>query len=91
MFAAYVSIKHPELQYEGNGKLPVINQKDGFDEKQSIIYAQYLNSTPVPKVMILGDYMNESAIAFDAIWEGKDVETQLSSLQEKMDAIIKEN
>ena len=41
--------------------------------------------------MILGDYMNESAIAFDAIWEGKDVETQLSSLQEKMDAIIKEN
>ncbi len=91
MFAAYVSIKHPELRYEGNGKLPVINQKDGFDEKQSIIYAQYLNSTPVPKVMILGDYMNESAIAFDAIWEGKDVETQLSSLQERMDAIIKEN
>lgn len=88
MFACYLSMGHPEKQYEGNGKLPVVNQKDNFDKFQSVLYAQYLNSCPVPKVMVFGDYLSESSIMFDNIWDGKDVEEQLSTLQKTMEEKI---
>ncbi|MCM1157112.1 MAG: extracellular solute-binding protein [Bacteroidales bacterium] len=89
MFALYLSYAHPEKQYAGNGRLPVINQQDGFDAMQSVLYAQYLNSMPVPKVMVLGDYLTESGIAFDAIWSGKDAGEQLDWLQKTMEQKIK--
>lgn len=85
MFALFLSYQNGEKQYAGNGKLPVINQKDKFDSMQTIIYAQYLNSEPVPKVIILGDYLSESGIVYDEIWDGKDVKEQLDILQEKME------
>lgn len=88
MFACYLSCGNPQMQYDGNGKIPVVNQKDLLDENQSIIYAQYKNSYPVPKVIVFGDYISESAIAFDAIWDGKDVEEQLLKLQDIMNEKI---
>lgn len=84
LFALYLSCGQTEKQYTGNGKLPVVNPTDGLDSLQSVIYAQYLNSKPVPKVMVLGDYLSESAIAFDRIWGGEDVTEQLNQLQNKM-------
>lgn len=90
MFALYLSYAHPELMYDGNGKLPVIEKKDSFDDMQSVLYAQYLNSKPVPKVLVLGDYLSESSIAFDAIWSGKEVKAQLDSLQDIMEQKINE-
>lgn len=89
MFGLYLSYACADKQYEGNGKLPVRNRKDGMDEMQTIIYAQYLNSKPVPKVMVLGEYLAESGIAFDAIWSGKDVKEQLEWLQNTMEQKIK--
>lgn len=85
LFALYLSIGQADKQFAGNGKLPVVNLKDGFDGMQAVIYAQYLNSEPVPKVMVLGDYLSESGIAFDAIWGGKDVKEQLDWLQMTME------
>lgn len=90
MFALYLSYGCAEKQFAGNGRLPVINQKDGFDSMQAVLYAQYLNSKSVPKVMILGDYLSESGIAFDAIWSGKDAKEQLDWLQETMQQKINE-
>lgn len=88
MFACYLSLGNPKGQFEENGKLPVVDEKDMMDENQSVIYAQYVNSTPVPKVMVFGDYISESAITFDAIWDGKDVDEQLSHLQNRMEEKI---
>lgn len=88
-FALFLSYAYADKQYAGNGKLPVINQKDKFDSMQSIIYAQYLNSKPVPKVMVLGDYLTESSITFDAIWEGENAKECLDKLQERMEQKIK--
>lgn len=89
MFALYLSYAYQNKQYAGNGKLPVMNQNEGFDNMQAVIYAQYLNSEPVPKVMILGDYLTESSIAFDAIWSGQDAKEQLDWLQGVMEEKIK--
>lgn len=89
LFALYLSINQADEQYEGNGKLPVVNQQDKFDEMQKMVYAQYLNSKPVPKVMVLGDYLSESGITYDAIWEGKDVKEQLDALQKTMEVKLK--
>jgi len=85
MFALFLSVGFSDKLYEGNGNLPVVDQKDKFDEMQKVVYAQYLNSKPVPKVMILGDYLSESGITFDAIWEGKDAKEQLDLLQQTME------
>lgn len=85
LFALYLSIGAAEKQYAGNGRLSVVNQKEKADSLQSVIYAQYLNSEPVPKVMVLGDYLSESGIAFDAIWSGGDVKEQLDRLQKAME------
>lgn len=89
MFALYLSYANAGNQFTGNCKLPVLNQKDGFDDMQAVIYAQYLNSKPIPKVMVLGDYLTESGIAFDAIWAGEDAKEQLDWLQSTMEQKIK--
>ncbi|MDE5777931.1 MAG: extracellular solute-binding protein [Lachnospiraceae bacterium] len=89
LFSMFLSCGYADRQFAGNGKLPVIDQKDSFDELQRIIYAQYLNSKPVPKVMVLGDYLTEGGIAFDAIWSGEDAKEQLDALQTKMEEKIK--
>ena len=90
MFALFLSYANAGNQFAGNGKLPVINQKENFDDMQAVIYAQYLNSKPVPKVMVLGDYLTESAIVFDAIWGGSDAKEQMDNLQSIMEAKIQE-
>lgn len=89
LFALYLSCEGGEKQFAGNGRLPVIDQGGNFDEFQKIIYAQYINSKPVPKVAVLGDYLSESGITFDAIWDGEDAKEQLDALQEKMQEKIK--
>lgn len=85
MFALYLSYEDQSKQYIGNGKLPVINQKYHFDEMQTVLYAQYQNSKPVPKTMLLGDYLTESSITFDAIWDGEDAKEELDKLQAAME------
>jgi len=85
LFALYLSVGAPEKQFAGNGRLSVAGQENQADSLQSVIYAQYLNSEPVPKVMVLGDYLSEGGIAFDAIWSGSDVTKQLDKLQEAME------
>lgn len=89
MFAFYLSYECDKQIYAQNGKLPVRNQADAFDDMQNVLYAQYLNSVPVPKVMVLGDYLVNSGIAFDAIWEGEDPAEQLNQLQSVMEQKIK--
>ena len=83
LFCSTIAIGR-KAQYNANGKLPVKDQGDQFDDMQKVLYAQYLNSKPVPKVMILGDYLVESGIAFDAIWDGKDAQEELDWLQNAM-------
>lgn len=85
MFAMYLAYEDQERQFAGNGKLPVMNQKYHFDEMQTVMYAQYQNSKPVPKTMLLGDYLMESAIAFDAIWGGSNAKEELDKLQGVME------
>lgn len=89
LFAFYLSYVCSDQQYAGNGKLPVRNLGDSFDAMQSVLYAQYLNSKPVPKVMVLGDYLVDSGIAFDAIWDGQDAAEQLNWLQATLEEKIK--
>lgn len=89
MFGMYLSLSCSSSQYDGNGKLPVIDQKDKYDAMQKVVYAQYLNSKPVPKVMVLGDYLSESGITFDAIWSGENVKEQLDALQQTMEEKLK--
>lgn len=85
MFSLYLSLATSDKQFEGNGKMPVVNQNEKFDSMQTVLYAQYLNSKPVPKVMILGDYLSESGITFDSIWDGNDAKEQLDQLQQTME------
>ncbi len=91
MFALYLSYACADGQFAGNGKLPVRAGETELDGMQSIIYAQYSNSQPVPKVMVLGDYMAESGIVFDAIWSGHDVKEQLAKLQSVMEEKLRIN
>lgn len=89
LFACYLSYENAPNQFAGNGKLPVRNQGEAFDKFQTVLYAQYLNAKPVPKVMVLGDYLTESGIVFDAIWDGEDVTDQLTKLQTVMEQKLK--
>ncbi len=89
MFGLYLSVQCAGEQYAGNGKLPVVDQKEKFDEMQKIVYAQYVNSKPVPKVMVLGDYLAESGITFDNIWSGENAKEQLDALQQTMEQKLK--
>ena len=89
MFALYLSYEASDKQFTANGKIPVKSPGDGFDDMQKVIYAQYINSKAVPKTMLLGDYIQEGGIIYDAIWEGKDVKEQLDKLQTIMEEKMK--
>lgn len=89
MFALYLSVGCAHMQYEGNGKLPVVNQYDKFESMQKIVYEQYLNSKPIPKVVTLGDYLSESGITYDKIWSGENAKEQLDALQQTLEEKIK--
>ena len=89
MFALYLSCGAVDKQFSGNGRLPVKAPENGFDDLQMVIYAQYINSKAVPKVMSFGDYIQESGITYDAIWEGADAKEELDKLQEIMERKLK--
>ncbi len=84
LFGAYLSYEYVTNQYSTNYK---VASRIGFDrtgEKEILISNQYIKSEPVPKILEIGDFWTYSEITFKNIWNGNDVETELTQLEENM-------
>lgn len=84
LFAAYLSYEYAGNLFGLSRRTAVRSTLERADTNEAIIYEQYCNTNPVPKALENGDFWIYTEICFKNIWNGGDVATELSQLQEKM-------
>ncbi|MDE7366774.1 MAG: extracellular solute-binding protein [Lachnospiraceae bacterium] len=84
LFAAYLSYEYAGNLFGLSRRTAVRSDLNRADANEAIIYEQYCNTNPVPKALENGDFWIYTEICFKNIWNGSDVATELSQLQEKM-------
>lgn len=84
LFAAYLSYEYAENLFGLGRRASVRSSLERKDTNEMMIYEQYCNTDSVPKVLENGDFWIYMEICFKNIWNGSDVATELSQLQEKM-------
>ena len=67
---------------EASGDLNIAKTILSVCENDILIYEQYTQSNTIPKALEMGDFWTYSELAFSKIWEGEDVKTELTNLQE---------
>lgn len=78
MFADFCSRELADLHYEMTQAVPAISTVAITDEKQQVIYEQYENSFPMPKIPAMGSYWSPMGTAYANIWNGADIQSELN-------------
>jgi arabinogalactan oligomer / maltooligosaccharide transport system substrate-binding protein len=78
LFADFCAIELAELHYEMTQSVPAISTVAITDEKQQVIYEQYENSFPMPKIPAMGSYWSPMGTAYANIWNGADIQSELN-------------
>ncbi|MBR1771444.1 MAG: extracellular solute-binding protein [Lachnospiraceae bacterium] len=89
-FAAYLTDTCAEDLYERSGKLPARNGTDADHEMIQVFRAQYADSVSLPKMMETGNFWLQMEVLFTKIWNGADVQTQVSHLAEQIGSQLHE-
>ena len=84
LFAAYLSYEYAGNQFGLTRLVSVRSSLERSDANESIVFAQYNATVPVPKALENGDFWIYSEICFKNIWNGADVTTELNKFQEEM-------
>lgn len=83
-FAAFLLNSHMDALYQTTGKLPSRYGAVYENENLNGFLAEYENSISMPKMLGTGNFWVQLEICFSKIWDGADVEEQLSLLAEKI-------
>jgi len=78
LFADFCSQELADLHYEMTQSVPAISTVAITDEKQKVIYEQYENSFPMPKIPAMGSYWSPMGTAYANIWNGADIQSELN-------------
>lgn len=78
MFADFCAQELADLHYEMTQSVPAISTVAITDEKQKVIYEQYENSFPMPKIPAMGSYWSPMGTAYANIWNGADIQSELN-------------
>lgn len=89
LFAAYLSYEYSGNLFGLSRRTAVRSDLDRTDGNEAVIYEQYCSADSVPKALENGDFWIHMEICFKNIWNGSDVATELSRLQEKMSERLK--
>lgn len=79
MFADFCATELADLHYEITKSVPAISTVAITDEKQAVIYEQYENSFPMPKIPAMGSYWSPMGTAYANIWNGEDIQSELNA------------
>lgn len=79
--AKYLSFTMAHKLFEKSGKLSSRNNIDYNNENIANLLRQYAKDATTPKVMEKGDFWLDLEIAFSNIWNGKEVEEILKTLE----------
>lgn len=79
MFADFCATELADLRYEMTSAVPAVNTVAITDEKQQVIYDQYENSFPMPKIPAMGSYWSPMGSAYANIWDGADIQSELNA------------
>lgn len=79
--AKYLSFTRAHKLFEKSGKLSSRNNIDYNNENIANVLKQYAKDATTPKVMEKGDFWLDLEIAFSNIWNGKEVEEILKTLE----------
>lgn len=82
LFSIFLSYEYSQEMFALNRKIATRSSITRTDENDILIYEQYTQSNTIPKALEMGDFWTYSELAFSKIWEGEDVKTELTNLQE---------
>ena len=85
-FAKYLTYDKVDSLYTMANKMPVKMGVSYANEEMNLLFAQYEDSVEVPKITDLSNYWIEMEIAFANIWRGNDVETEIESVNQMVQA-----
>ncbi len=82
LFSIFLSYEYSSEMFALNKKIATRSSINRTDENDVLIFDQYTRSNTIPKALEMGDFWTYSELAFSEIWEGEDVTTSLTNLQE---------
>lgn len=83
-FAMYLVNDCAEDLYEKTGKIPAKTDTDEENDGIRIFKAEYGDSIPMPKMMETGNLWLQMEVLFSKVWNGADVETLVSELDQQV-------
>ena len=84
-FARFITYEYVDSFYDRTGKLAtVVGEEDYVTDVTDLARDMYKESIPLPKLIELSNFWIELELAYTLIWEGEDVTSTLSALQDKM-------
>lgn len=89
LFGAYLSYEYAQNQFGLTQRVAARADIDRPEVNEQLVFQQYCSSKSVPKALENGDFWIYMEICFKNIWNGADVASELSSLQEKMTERLK--
>lgn len=83
-FARFLTVNRVDNLYDRCGKIPSM-QKVAYDnENLKACMEEYAYSIPMPKMLATSNFWVQLEICFTRIWEGDDIESVLSTLEEQI-------
>lgn len=89
-FAKYITYDKVDSLYELAHKMPVKKNVAYENSQMQVLIDQYENSVEVPKITELSNYWLSMELTFANIWKGNDVQTEITSVSQRIQEQLKE-
>ena len=83
-FAAYLTGEYADTLYERTGRMSANKNVYSDDEILQVIFEEYANSVPLPKMMETGNFWIQLEVLFSKVWNGGDVTALVQELADNM-------
>ncbi|MFI3237988.1 MAG: extracellular solute-binding protein [Lachnospiraceae bacterium] len=83
-FAQFLTGEYTENLYDKTGQLTSNQNTPTVLDVEKVFRFEYEKSIPMPKMMATSNFWMYLEAVFSAVWEGADINTELESLQNKM-------
>lgn len=83
-FAAYLTSECADMLYERTGRMSANKNAYTDDDILQVIFEEYANSVPLPKMMETGNFWIQLEVLFSKVWNGGDVTALVKELADNM-------
>lgn len=87
-FAAYLTTECADTLYERTGRMSANKNANADDEVLQVIFEEYADSVPLPKMMETGNFWIQLEVLFAKVWNGEDISALVQELSDSIEIQI---